>query len=215
MAPCDARLVRTTGAPVEVHTVNILMLDEDPRECARSYPDRLVAAATRDAACLLSAAHVALDGVATAKARIGLLLPTYYAPVYTARAVTGSPWARWAQRQHANYRWLHRLLYRLTQEFYRRWHRTHPFELVASQHELFPLNLPMGGPVMLPAPQCMPVAYRRSNAVAAYRLYFVHTKRALAHWSTPAAAPAWYNELSQSEGLNDEHVAGKDCQPHA
>jgi hypothetical protein len=186
--------------------MNIMMLDVDPRQCARYYPDRLVAAVIRDTACVLSAAHVALDGPATAKARIGLLLPTYYEPVYTARAVTGSPWARWAQRQHANYQWLHRLLWCLTVEFYGRWHRAHPFELVAQQHELFPLNLPMGGPTMLPAPQCVGV-YRRSNAVDAYRIYFVHKKRALAHWSPPAATPAWYSALSQSEGMIDEHAS--------
>ena len=181
--------------------MNIMMLDVNPRQCARYYPDRLVAAVLRDTACVLSAAHVQLDGLPTAKARVGLLLPPYYLPVYTAHAITGSPWARWAALQRANYGWLHQLMHCLTQEFYQRWHRAHAFELVAEHLVRAPLNVPAGAQAFTLAPQCMPAQYKRASTVEAYRLYFAGEKRALAQWTPPARVPAWYAQLTQ------EHAA--------
>lgn len=171
--------------------MNIFVLAQTPFEIAKFHADRHVAKMMLETAQILSTAHVFLDGVETAKARVPLILrPTH----------VNHPWARWARSSSSNYAWASSILLSLAAEYGIRFKKTHQFYAqngVAWQLQPKPLNLPVGKTTTMP--QCMPKMYQRADVVEAYRRYYFCEKRHVAVWSTPREVPEWWEQMERDE----------------
>lgn len=170
--------------------MNIFVLDTNPAIAARFHNDRHVTKMILECAQLMSTAHVYLDGQATAEARV---------PIVLRPGFVNHPCTRWVRKCSANYVWAHELMGHLLVEFNMRYGHHHSYRTNGTWDALRirPLNLPVGW--LTPFAQAMPLLYKRSNAVQAYRLYYFNEKQALAQWRAPAEVPAWWHEMAHLE----------------
>lgn len=171
--------------------MNIFVLSEDPRECARFHNDRHVVKMILETCQLMSTAHVFLDGERTAKARVPLILrPTH----------VNHPVAIWVRQTAENYNWAGELLRNLCLEYNQRYGKVHSYVtngLVARLMLHRPMNMQHGQ--RTPFAQCMPAQYRRASAVEAYRLYYFHEKWHMDSWRAPARTPQWWLDMKKEQ----------------
>jgi len=157
--------------------LNIFVLDEDPKKCAKYHCNEHVVEMITECAQLLSTAHEVLDGTRVA---------------YEATHIN-HPCSKWVRESSGNYIWLYDLYQELSDEYTYRYEKKHKswweyrFEL--SQ---LPRNIPIGPKTK--RPQCMPEEVKEDDAVDAYREYYRISKSHIANWKR-REVPYWYGTV--------------------
>jgi hypothetical protein len=199
--------------------MNIFYLSHDPEEAARFHCDKHVVKMILETAQMLSTAHRLLDGQEhqfsieyggrTFKKKMRLLR----GETLTGRIVlreNGTPGLKlqlnnrlcymsthanhpsnvWLRETRHNYMWGSSLLQALTQEYERRYKRSHATARYLQQLAVPPSNLIKLGHT--PVPLAMPEEYKRDDPVEAYRAYYRGDKRRFAVWRH-SETPTWFN----------------------
>ncbi len=113
------------------------------------------------------------------------------------------PCVIWAGAGYANWRWLVRHGLALCDEYTRRYERIHKSCAVIEwieQHAAGPLR---DRGRRQPFAQAMPKKYRGTDAVAAYRRYYIGEKQSFASWHAPAKPPAWWPKPKRHAAKGD------------
>lgn len=155
--------------------VNIFAVDADPVRAARSLCDRHVVKMTLEAAQILCSA-----------ARVHLGQPAPYRATHARH-----PCVAWAAARRGNWEWLVRHGLALADEYERRFGRVHRSRAVIAR---MARRGPPPARRRQPFAQVMPEPYRGTDAVAAYRRYYVAEKAGFATWTPPARAPRWFGD---------------------
>tara|TARA_R110002124_G_scaffold173400_4_gene340985 strand:+ start:1956 stop:2408 length:453 start_codon:yes stop_codon:yes gene_type:complete len=108
------------------------------------------------------------------------------------------PSAVWARANKYNYDWLHSLLVATAKEYTYRYKKIHATESGGIINNLSNLPVAMSQATSLnefrtDIPQCMPIEYKKSDAISAYRLYYIKDKERFARWKE-RKAPSWFTE---------------------
>lgn len=171
--------------------MNIYFLDENPHWAARFHVDRHVASQIGETARILQAAHVMLDGVATAKMRTGNL-------VLVRNMHMNHPYAGWTRANSANYEWTAQLFAKLLLEYELRFMKVHAYQTLADMFQVKPLNIERGE--LSPMTQhALAPRFRSYDAVLAHRMSYLWLRDDLAQWSLPAKTPQWWQTLRERE----------------
>ena len=179
-------------------TMNIFVLDADPRTCAQMHCDKHVCKMSIEYAMLLCNARHAHDWKdKSVDYGVGVYHPLYM----------NHPCSKWAAGQLSNYLWLLELTY-ATWEEYRFRYGMYPTCEANLRRVLHAGPEGFNGisthvTVATAPPQCMPEQYRVpltvphfrtwENAVTAYQLYYLHEKYRFAKWTT-RSEPAWFTK---------------------
>jgi hypothetical protein len=164
--------------------MNIFILDKNPRVAAQMHCDKHCVKMILETAQMLSTAHRVYD--------------TPQAENLYKQAHLNHPCTKWIRESGANYRWAWTLYHELLVEFVRRRGKHHKSgELI---HDL--AHTPHGMPEigLTPFPQAMPLEYKRSCAVEAYRGYYMGDKADIAEWNWGRPTPDWF-ERNSRKGL--------------
>ena len=122
------------------------------------------------------------------------------------------PCARWARAAGGHYRWLWRLGIALAEEYTYRWGPRHATLSVLRTLEPLPPALVASADAFEPPPLAMPAEYHDSDAVAAYRAYYVGAKHELLIY-TRRDPPDWIN--TEPETVAETAWAGSLHNGHA
>lgn len=156
--------------------MNIFRLDSSAKLAAQYHCDKHVVKMVLETAQLLSTAHGGGDGMCK---------PTH----------VNHPCALWASETAGNYEWLWCLGCELLGEYSRRYGRLHAYgPMLHGPLAKIPSKLFNTSWLQTPAPQCMPDQYKRDDAVAAYRGYYLGEKMGFAHWAH-SATPRWIEDV--------------------
>jgi hypothetical protein len=167
-------------------------LDEQPEISAKMMCDKHVIKMILESCQLLSTAHHVLDGdvvvVDTGKRK-------YKTSICTRKNICKAtminhPCTIWARETRANYLWLWKHAYSLCKEYTARYGKIHAMESMLMDG-LFnpPSNIKKGK--LTPFAQAMPEQYKDSNAVIAYRKYYINEKARFAKWKN-SSGPEWF-----------------------
>lgn len=182
--------------------VNIFVLDRDPRRAARYHCDKHVVKMLLESAQLLSTVLWIVDErLAQRNHERGLL----YKPTHRRH-----PCTLWLSESLANYRWLTRLAGALVDEYhYRYGGRSHACEPVIDCCRRFALSKAAQRLTLwatkrrTPFALAMPEMYRSSDAVEAYRRYYIGEKAPICTW-TRRRMPQWFSESLFCSALSPE-----------
>ena len=176
---------------------NIFVVDSDPRRAAQMLCDEHVSKMTTETAQMLSTAHRVLDGVPTqvltkkGRKKTEYMLPGDRNQINLTSHIN-HPCNVWLRQTTANYEWLLEHGLELAEEFERRYGKSHKSGRLISEHLMSaPVNLPAGG--LTPFHQGMPEIYQDSDAVEAYRKFYVGAKSKFASWKRGVPPPDWYS----------------------
>jgi hypothetical protein len=148
--------------------MNIFFLDRDPVAAAPMHTDKHVVKMVLETAQILSTVQHRYAPAGT--------VPWCYKPSHE-----NHPSVRWAGDSVAHYRWTVQLGLALTAEYTYRYGRRHACtDLLEKLAVNFPLGMPDAG--WVDPPQCMPDEYKDTDAVSAYRRYYLGAKVASATW---------------------------------
>jgi hypothetical protein len=156
--------------------MNIFVLDKDPVIAASYHNDRHVVKMILESAQMLSTAHAVLDG----KERHCNVGATHH----------NHPAAVWVRQSTANYEWLWRLGTALLAQFEDRYGHEHSYKRTMAKLAKPPRRMPIDK--LTPFAQCLPIPYKRADAVEAYRLYYMNEKYHIAQWKPPSDTPEWW-----------------------
>jgi hypothetical protein len=187
--------------------MNIFILDRDAATSARMMCDKHVVKMILESCQLLSTAHHVLDGeellVNTGKRKYKTYICTN--KNICKATMMNHPCTIWARETRSNYIWLWRHAYALCKEYTRRYNKIHAMEsmLLNELHDP-PLNIKKGA--QTPFAQAMPENYKDSNAVVAYRKYYINEKARFAKWKLNDE-PEWYKEKDTTyKSLEEEYL---------
>jgi hypothetical protein len=107
-------------------------------------------------------------------------------------AMINHPCNIWARATRANYLWLWRHAYALCKEYTRRYGKVHSMESMLL-NELYDAPKHITKDKLTPFAQAMPKHYHNSNAVVAYRSYYINEKSKIAKWKT-GFEPEWFKK---------------------
>lgn|SRR5574337_713421 len=151
-------------------TMNIFVLDKDPRIAARYHCDKHVVKMILESAQLLCSVY-----------------PPNAAPYR--RTHYNHPCAVWARQSSQNFHWLLNLACALLDEYTVRYGKVHKTSEVIDWILHHDPNLPLTG--LTEFPQCMPDQYKvTGDPVLAYRKYYMGEKANFATWKT--SKPSWW-----------------------
>lgn len=155
--------------------MNIFVLDNNVKVSAESMCDKHVVKMLLETAQLLCAQFP--QGVAPYK-----------------RSHYNHPCSVWCRENTANYSYLINYGLHVADEYTCRYGKIHKSENVIywCKQNMHQLNLPHAD-VITPFAQAMPEQYRRSDAVLAYRLYYINEKRGFAKWAKGRNPPDWWH----------------------
>lgn len=179
--------------------MNIFVLDNDPKLAAREACDKHVVKMIVETAQMLSTAHRYLDGseyidkTATGRKIKRYRHPDSFQEAKLCKAVMiNHPCTKWTMETDSNYYWLHEHGVELLHEYKWRYLKTH------AMNDLFnvclykaPSNIKSGK--LTQFAQAMPDKYKASDAVDAYRNYYIGEKAKFARW-TSRNIPTWFVE---------------------
>ena len=154
--------------------MNIFALDISPHRAAQMQCDKHVVKMTLETAQILCTALHLND-----------ISDVPYGPTHDTH-----PCVLWAAISQNNFSWLCRHGIWLAFEYRFRYSKTHSSESVILKCMDYTSELPPIG--RTPFVQCMPASYRHSNAVIAYRRYYVGMKSKFAKWNRGRPAPDWW-----------------------
>lgn len=156
--------------------MNIFILDQDVKRCARYHCDKHVVKMILESAQILC----------TVSNLLGIRTP------YRSTHVK-HPCVKWAMRSRQNWCWLKKLATQLNKEFkYRFGHKKDhkAYQVIKKLKEP-----PLSNLGLTEFAQAMPDAYKvKGNAVRAYRDYYVGMKRPIATWKR-RRMPKWYKDM--------------------
>jgi len=182
--------------------MNIFVLDADPVESARMMCDKHVVKMIVESCQLLSTAHHVVDGkevqVDTGKRK-------YKTSVCKLQNICKAtminhPCSIWTRANRSNYLWLWKHAYALCNEYKQRYGKTHSMEAMLFRELYSPPNNIAKGKLTVFV-QAMPDTYKNTDAIIAYRQYYLGEKVRFAKWKT-GGVPVWFVEKSPMLGLN-------------
>lgn len=181
--------------------MNIFYLSTNPIQAAQYHLDKHVVKMILESAQLLCTAHRILDGkeiqVSTiTKAGKSRLVKRYVLAnkkndqvMYNATHIN-HPCAIWCRETINNYMWLYDLFVALCDEYTFRYGKKHKTDILLRDIlKSPPVSIP-DSPFTSPA-QAMPDQYKHSDAVVAYRNYYIGAKAKFAKW-TIRPTPDWF-----------------------
>jgi|TARA_Y100000593_G_scaffold83638_1_gene157833 hypothetical protein len=153
-------------------TMNIFVVDKDPKRSAQELCDKHVVKMILESAQMLCA-----------------VFPNGDAPYK--RAFYNHPCTKWARESKENYKWLLDHANAMCGEYTRRYGKIHKSSDIIKWcgFNYDKLNLPSKG--LTPFAQAMPEQYKNNCAVAAYRAYYNGEKAYFATWRT-RKTPDWF-----------------------
>lgn len=155
--------------------MNIFILDNDPKTCAKMMLDKHVVKMPTESMQMISTIlhHHGIDSP--------------YKPV-----MLNHPCTIWARKSRQNFRFLWVHCFELCKEYTKRYGKIHKVEETlreyASQITEMYILLPDIG--LTPFAQAMPDRYKNEDAVKAYRDYYLNEKYTFATWKTNV--PDWW-----------------------
>ena len=166
--------------------MNIFVLDADPFVAAQMMCDKHVVKMILEGCQMLSTVH-SLDVVQDNK-------PKLYKPCFH-----NHPCTIWARASKSNYYWLANHTYELTNEYTSRYGKVHKSTSMA---QWFTHNPPSNLPntICTKFAQAMPEVYKNTDAVKAYRAYYVGDKRRFAKWSN-GKTPKWFLDECENHDI--------------
>jgi hypothetical protein len=181
--------------------MNIFYLSENPKQAAQYHLDKHVVKMILESAQLLCTAHRLLDGIQTKQAkttrsgkirhvnRYVLANPLNNELMYNATHIN-HPCAAWCRDNINNYMWLYELFVALCDEYTFRYGKKHKTDLMLRDIlKSAPVSISQSS-FTFPA-QAMPVQYKHSDPVIAYRNYYIGAKAKFARW-TKRSIPSWF-----------------------
>lgn len=179
--------------------MNIFVLDNDPVIAAKYMCDKHVVKMIVETAQMLSTAHRYLDGTeyidktATGRKVKRYKHPDHYVDEMLCKAVMiNHPCTKWTIETNSNYLWLVRHGFSLLEEYRNRYDNIHSMQDLFSYHLMWqPYNIKRDE--LTPFAQAMPDKYKSSDAVEAYRNYYIHEKARFARWKNKNI-PVWFQE---------------------
>lgn len=153
--------------------MNIFILDYDFKKCAEYHVDKHVVKMITEEMQLLSTVYYFTEQEELAPYR---------------KTHSNHPCALWTRKSLTNWLWLRQHALALYDEYTYRYGKKHK-----AGELLFDLpipNLPVGE--LTPFPQCMPDEYKGSDAVDAYRKYYLGDKQHIFSWKK-RNKPCWCN----------------------
>jgi len=169
--------------------MNIFIVNQDPAQAARDLCDKHVVKMIVEGCQMLSTNHRICGS------------HVIYAPVNLYKAsFANHPCTIWARESFDNYEWLARHTHELCMEYTRRYDKVHSCQQMAKWFMMH-VVLPHGATDSLtPFPQAMPDQYRSTDAVVAYRKYYLGEKARFAKWNH-GNPPSWFSSKNVYEGL--------------
>ncbi|MCK8826039.1 pyrimidine dimer DNA glycosylase/endonuclease V [Fuchsiella alkaliacetigena] len=154
--------------------MNIFVLDEDVKKCARYHTDKHVIKMILETAQLLSAAHHLTGNKSDELYRL---------------THKSHPCTKWVVKSINNYRWLVDLGLELCQEYTYRYGKTHKTQeklewLKNNEAELPDID-------RTEFVKCMPDQYKVNSVVESYRNYYIGEKQHIASWKQ-RRIPNWF-----------------------
>ena len=181
--------------------MNIFVLDESPQTAAQMMCDKHVVKMIVESGQMLSTAHRVLDGeqytelsannrrIKRRKSPYNLMEDILYKASFV-----GHPCSQWVMENDKNYYWLAEHAYELCKEYTRRYKKVHKTEdMISLVRFRKPVNISIADSIT-PFAQAMPEEYKNSNAVEAYRAYYLGEKTGFAEWKY-SETPSWYEEM--------------------
>jgi len=165
--------------------MNIFATSQDPYEAAQMLCNRHVVKMTCESAQILSTAIFLRDSALYGQYACCLYKPTH----------KHHPCVRWAMATSDNFDWLVKHSLEMCDEYTRRYNRVHASRRVIENASEF-----AGGQFYSCGNfknhssfvQAMPEKYRCTDAVQAYRNYYVGEKAKFAAWEPRAKVPEWW-----------------------
>lgn len=180
--------------------MNIFVVDRDPIESARSLLDKHVVKMPLESAQMLSTNQRVLDGriITTEKNRKKHVFDDFREDLLYKATMINHPCTVWSRQTLGNHKWLCIHGIELCIEYTRRYGRTHACQkLIQWCYDNPPRNINQSDKVT-PFAQAMPEKYRDSDAVIAYRNYYIHEKFRIATWKS-SKIPSWFSDKNSCE----------------
>jgi hypothetical protein len=154
--------------------MNIFYIHPDPIISAQQLADDHIRKMQIESAQMCCTAHWAIGNEAPYK-----------------RAHLNHPSPRWTRESIQHYRWLVQHGLEICKEFTKRYGKPHKTQAVLEWCRDNEPNIPDNG--FTPPPQCMPDVYKNSDAVKAYRKFYILDKVGVKglKWSKLNNAPEW------------------------
>jgi hypothetical protein len=167
--------------------MNIFVLDLDPLIAAKYHCDKHVVKMTLETAQLLSSAH--------------RVTKSPYADSLYALTHANHPCSIWVRASEENYLWTLELFNSLSNEYTRRYGKTHlSFKKYSELFKNIP-NIPKKG--LTPFARCFSKHQYAMDIVSAYRQFYIDEKSSFAVWKD-GEIPDWY-----TKGLYEKEVKNK------
>lgn len=171
--------------------MNIFYLSDSPDLAAQYHVDRHVVKMVLESAQLLCTAHRLLDGQPeTSGKKTTYVMQGDLEKILYKVAHPNHPCTIWSRTSINNYEWLYRLFVSLCDEYTHRYGKTHKCDSVLRDVLMIPpKNIPV---ISATSPaQAMPVEYRHTDPIVAYRKYYINEKASFAKW-TGRVTPEWF-----------------------
>jgi len=183
--------------------MNIFVLDNDPVESARMMCDKHVVKMILESCQLLSTAHHVLDGEQILVQSDKRKYKTYLCKLQNICKATmiNHPCTIWTRETRENYLWLWKHAYALCNQYKMRYGKTHAMENMLL-NDLYDPPQNISKNKLTAFPQAMPDVYKHSDAIIAYRQYYLGEKVRFAKWKT-GGVPGWFVEKNPVLGLNE------------
>lgn len=125
-------------------------------------------------------------------------------PIYR-KLMINHPCSKWTLRSKANYEWLLNHAYEINRQFEIRFNNSHKSKAVLDICRVQYVDWNWLEHDLTPFAQAMPIIYRHSDTITAYRSY-IKGEKLFAKWSKGVEKPHWYDShtiVYDSEGLKD------------
>ncbi len=154
--------------------MNIFVLDNDIEKCARYHCDQHVSKMILESVQILC----------TALNKRGFVTPYKSTHIY-------HPCTIWAGSSLDNFNWLTQLAFELNKEYRFRYDKREDHKSISVLNDIKGIEFAAAG--LSDFAQAMPDKYKASDAVLAYRRFYVGEKLGFATW-TKRSKPRWLNE---------------------
>jgi Pyrimidine dimer DNA glycosylase len=166
--------------------VNIFVTDECPRISAKNLCDRHVPKMVLESAQMLSNAFHKLGDAMKAPYRMLMIK---------------HPCSVWTLESRQNYEWLLEHAFAISDEYTKRYNKTHACLKVLQQCKDGLNDFRFESHPKTSYKQVMPLIYRNSSTIYAYRSYIKGAK-SFAKWEKGTDKPSWYNSHVVTYDLN-------------
>jgi len=181
--------------------MNIFVVHESAYESAKQLCDKHVVKMIVESAQMLSTAHRVLDGTSCVrysknnrKLSYWHMKDLYLENILCKPTMVNHPCTKWTMENDVNYKWLRAHAAGLCMEYTKRYNKIHSMDTLINDILCHvPLNINRAD-MITPFAQAMPDKYKQSDAVQAYRSYYINEKSRFAKWSHGSSAPEWYLE---------------------